>query len=281
MKLLKTCFLIFTIFELAFFIIFALANFKHFKRRKKFRRRLMMLLLLIILINGSILGLLNIYNKEDNEVELKSDNIDSIKEDNKTSKGFTIEVIDGVTYVDGYMIVNKTYPLPESYIPQNTHIEVTSENCQECIISIAYEAYKNMRASASSEGLTLWIASGYRSYSYQEALYTKYVNNHGKEAADTFSARPGYSEHQSGYSFDLNSVTDDFATTKEGIWISNNCYKYGFIIRYPKGKEDETGYKYESWHLRYVGEELAKILYNDGDWMTMEEYFGLTSAYID
>ncbi len=136
-----------------------------------------------------------------------------------------------------------------------------------------------MRADDSSQGLSLWIASGYRSYTYQNGLYSMYVKNRGKEAADTFSARPGHSEHQSGYAFDLNSVTDAFANTKEGIWVNENCYKYGFILRYPKGKDNETGYKYESWHLRYVGTELAEKLYNNGDWITMESYFGLTSTY--
>ena len=77
----------------------------------------------------------------------------------------------------------------------------------------------------------------------------------------------------------MNSVEDDFAGTPEAIWLHNNCYKYGFIIRYPQGKTNETGYIYEPWHFRYVGTELAEILYNGGDWITMEDYFGITSVY--
>ena len=77
----------------------------------------------------------------------------------------------------------------------------------------------------------------------------------------------------------MNTIDDSFAKTDEGKWINKNAYLYGFIIRYPKGKEDITGYQYESWHLRYVGTELAKKLYNDGDWITMEEYYGLSSKY--
>lgn len=197
----------------------------------------------------------------------------------KTSKGYKIEKKNGVIYIDGYLMVNKTYPLPESYVPSNTHKNITAAICQECIINEAYDAYIKMRNDASSNGLTLWIASGYRSYTYQNGLYQSYVKRSGQQAADTYSARPGHSEHQSGYSFDLNSVTDAFANTKEGKWVAENCYKYGFIIRFPKGKDNETGYKYEPWHLRYVGTDLASKLYNNGDWITMEDYFGITSAY--
>lgn len=198
----------------------------------------------------------------------------------KTSKGYTIETRDGVTYIDGYLVVNKTYPLPQEYVPTNTHKTVGNNSiCQDCIIEDAYTAYTKMKNDASAQGLNIWIASGYRSYSYQNALYTGYVKRSGKEAADTYSARAGHSEHQSGYAFDLNSVTDAFANTKEGKWVNENCYKYGFIIRYPKGKDNETGYKYESWHLRYVGVDLASKLYNAGDWITMETYFGITSQY--
>jgi len=196
-----------------------------------------------------------------------------------TSKGFKVEVIDGITYIDGYLVVNKTYSLPSTYVPTGTHKKVSSEICQECIVEEAYAAFTKMRNDASSAGLNIWIQSGYRSYSYQGGLYNSYVKRNGKEAADTFSARPGHSEHQSGYAFDLNTITDAFANTKEGKWVNENCYKYGFILRYPKGKDGETGYKYESWHLRYVGLDLANKLYNAGDWITMEAYFGITSEY--
>ena len=78
---------------------------------------------------------------------------------------------------------------------------------------------------------------------------------------------------------DLNTINDTFHNTPEAKWLANNCYKYGFILRYPKGKTDETGYKYESWHFRYVGVDLASKLYNNGDWITLESYFGITSKY--
>ena len=196
-----------------------------------------------------------------------------------TPKGFVVEVIDGISYVDGYLIVNKTYSLPKNYVPKNTYKTVNQDNCADCLDKAAVDAYNKMKSDAASLGLTLWVASGYRSYNYQTALYNGYVNRNGKAAADTYSARPGHSEHQSGFAFDLNSVSESFGSTKEGIWVNQNCYKYGFILRYPKDKDDETGYIYEPWHLRYVGTDLATKLYNNGDWITMESYFGLTSQY--
>ena len=140
-------------------------------------------------------------------------------------------------------------------------------------------SFNLMRSDASSIGLNIYIASGYRSYTYQENLYNNYTMVSGINGADTYSARPGHSEHQTGLCFDLNSVDDNFFYTDEGKWVNENAYLYGFVIRYPKGKGDVTGYKYESWHLRYVGEALAKELYNNGDWITLEAYFGLTSSY--
>ncbi len=184
-----------------------------------------------------------------------------------TSKGFKGEVIDGVTYIDGVLIANKTYSLPSDY--------------GNGLTSATQSAFDKMNADAKSLGLSLWIASGYRSYWTQNTLYNNYVASDGKEEADTYSARPGYSEHQTGLAFDLNSVEDSFANTDEGKWVKDNCYRYGLIIRYPKGKESITGYIYEPWHLRYVGVDLATKLYNDGDWITLEEYFGIDSKYGD
>ena len=207
------------------------------------------------------------------EKELENKNNDSENQ-------FELTQVDGVTYVEGVLIVNKTYPLPKDYVPTNTYKDATSLSyCAECLDKDAYQKYKEMDADATSLGLNIWIQSGYRSYGLQETLYNNYVKKDGKLAADTYSARPGHSEHQTGLAFDLNTINDAFQYTDEGKWINENAYLYGFILRYPKGKEEITGYKYESWHLRYVGEELAKTLYNNGDWITLEEYFNLTSEY--
>lgn len=217
-------------------------------------------------------------NKKTNKNEKKEDTT------NKTSKGFIIYEEDGVTYIDGYMIVNKTYSLPENFIPKNTYTDASKHNdqqCASCIDKDAYKAYKEMKADALALNLNIYISSGYRSYKVQNNIYSRNVKKNGKDNADTYSARPGNSEHQSGLCFDLNTIDSSFQYTEEGKWINNNAYKYGYIIRYPKGKTDETGYIYEPWHLRYVGKELAEKLYNNGNWITMEEYFGITSKYND
>lgn len=200
-----------------------------------------------------------------------------------TSNGFKITEINGVTYIDDVMIINKTYSLPSDYMPVDTveSPEGKTNTCNKCINKIAYKSFLNMQADAKALGLNIYIASGYRPYVSQNKIYNNYIKRDGKKAADTYSARPGYSEHQSSYAFDLNSINDSFAKTDEGKWVNNNAYLYGFIIRFPKGKSDYTGYKYESWHLRYVGYELAKKLYNDGNWLSLEEYFGVDSKYQD
>ena len=182
-----------------------------------------------------------------------------------TSKGYLAKVVDGITYIDGILIVNKTYSLPSSY---GTQLTDTTTN-----------SFNEMKSEASKLGLNLYISSGFRSYSLQNTIYNNYVNMDGKANADTYSARAGHSEHQTGLAFDLNSIDSSFADTQEGKWVNDNAYKYGFIIRYPKGKESITGYMYEPWHLRYVGTNLATKLYNSGNWITLEEYYGIDSKY--
>ncbi|MDY5860068.1 MAG: M15 family metallopeptidase, partial [Eubacteriales bacterium] len=140
-------------------------------------------------------------------------------------------------------------------------------------------AFKEMQSAAAKDGITLTIVSGFRSYTRQQTLYNNYVARDGKEAADRYSARPGYSEHQSGLAMDLNSVDDSFAYTKEAKWIAENCARFGFIVRYPEGKEAITGYIYEPWHVRYLGVDLAESITASG--LTFEEYFGITSVYAD
>lgn len=201
----------------------------------------------------------------------------------KTKNGFTITEIAGITYIDGIMMVNKTYGLPSDYLPVDTveDSKGKTNTCNKCINKLAYSSFATMKADAAALGLNIYIASGYRPYVSQENIYNRYVKRDGKKAADTYSARPGYSEHQTSYTFDLNSINDSFAKTNEGKWVNENAYLYGFIIRFPKGKDTYTGYKYESWHLRYVGYDLARKLYNNGNWISLEEYFGVDSKYQD
>ena len=121
------------------------------------------------------------------------------------------------------------------------------------------------------------MSSAFRSYDYQNTLYNNYVSWYGKEQADTFSARAGYSEHQTGLAIDVNTIDDSFAYTPEAVWLAQHAHEYGFIIRYPKGKESITGYQYEPWHIRYLGIETATAVYNSG--LTLEEYLGIDSYY--
>ena len=175
-----------------------------------------------------------------------------------------IEVIDGITYANGVLIVNKEIPLPEDYNPE----------MQPEVI----EAYTQMFEDGAAEGLNFELVSGFRSYDYQSELYNNYVSRDGKEAADRYSAEPGHSEHQTGLAIDVGSydsavlLQTSFEYTPEFQWMKDVAHEYGFIIRYMKGKEDITGYMYEPWHLRYVGDKATEI-YESG--LTLEEYFGL------
>ncbi|MBQ1396349.1 MAG: D-alanyl-D-alanine carboxypeptidase family protein [Eubacterium sp.] len=186
-----------------------------------------------------------------------------------TATGAKGERVDGITTIDGLIIANKTFGLPEYY-------------GSEDLTGDTYEAYYEMASAAAEENLWLDIVSGYRSYWTQAELYEGYAASYGYDEADTFSARPGFSEHQTGYAMDLNQVDESFADTPEGIWLAENCWRYGFILRYPEGKQDITGYIPEAWHFRYIGDvELAEKLYNGGDWICLEEYFGIPSAYAE
>lgn len=181
-----------------------------------------------------------------------------------TSKGYSLEIKNGKTYVDGLLIANKSYSLPSTYNPGG-------------LLSECDKAYDKMDAAAAKAGYDLYISSGFRSYATQESIYNRYVANDGKANADRYSARPGYSEHQTGLAIDLNGVSDNFGNTATGKWVAAHCHEYGFIIRYPKGKEAQTGYMYEPWHIRYVGVEKATKIYNSG--LCLEEYYGITSQY--
>lgn len=169
----------------------------------------------------------------------------------------------GPTYIGGILIANKTYSLPTNY---NPGLDPTCKG-----------QFDKLRKAAAAEGLNIYLSSGFRSYDYQKRIYNNYVRIHGQAKADTFSARPGHSEHQTGLAIDVNTVTDSFGATPEAAWLAAHAHEFGFIIRYPKGKEHITGYKYEPWHIRYLGVDTATKVYNSG--LTLEEYLGITSCY--
>ena len=175
-----------------------------------------------------------------------------------------IENIDGFTYVNGILIINKTYSLPEDYNPGD-------------LDPTAKAAFEEMRAAAAKEGHTLKIISGFRPYSQQYSTYNNYAKRDGKELADRYSARAGHSEHQSGFAMDLNSLKQSFGDTKAGIWLAEHCAEYGFIIRYGKDMESSTGFMYEPWHIRYIGVDLAVAVSESG--LSLEDFLGITSQY--
>jgi len=176
------------------------------------------------------------------------------------------------------VIVNKQHPLsPIDYAPVST---LSVGNGQQMRTEAA-QAFLQMQQAAAAAGAPITATSGYRSYSYQKTVYNGYVASYGVAKTDTFSARPGYSEHQTGLAIDIQGegcVLDNcFANTAQGKWLAGNAYKYGFLLRYPADKVSVTGYQHEAWHYRYIGTELATDMHTK-DITTLEEYFDVTGG---
>ncbi|MEI3499693.1 MAG: M15 family metallopeptidase [Bacilli bacterium] len=173
------------------------------------------------------------------------------------------------------MLVNKFNYLDENYAPDDiVKVSMQFAYGDNEIKKEVYEKFRSMYNDAKKEGLYLIITSSYRDYNFQKELWDSYANQKGDEWADSVSARAGYSEHQTGYTLDIvtyNANMSSFETTDEFKWLQDNAYKYGFILRYPKDKEDITGYSYESWHYRYVGKDVATKIKKLG--ITFDEYY--------
>lgn len=181
------------------------------------------------------------------------------------------------------MLVNKTYYLDSSYVPgsiTDLTIQYASSGLQ--LESSAAEALKQLCDAGRAMGLRMYASSAYRTYEHQQSLYDRYVKANGEEEADTFSARPGFSEHQTGLTVDMSALgigsdgISSFEESDEFTWVSKNCQDYGWILRYPSGKEQITGYQYEPWHYRYLGTDLAKKVVASG--LTYDEYYMLYLA---
>lgn len=175
-----------------------------------------------------------------------------------------IEEKSSFKIVDGVFIVNKDFFLPRDYDPG--------------MDSKAKQSLELMEADMKRDNMKLYLAHDYRSYQDQEELYAELVSEAGEDKASMDLAQEGHSEHQLGLAIDVTDKADkeinpDFAKTKEAEWLEENAYKYGFIIRYPKGKESRTGFNAKSWHLRYLGPETAKKIYKSG--LSLEEYYDL------
>jgi len=184
-----------------------------------------------------------------------------------------------------WLVVNKKRQLsPKDYEPAGLRTpNMAVESSIQQVNEQTAAALEAMAGAAAAEGINLVLISAYRSYDTQAEIYDSEVRGFGQAQADRESARPGHSEHQTGWAADLGAKTGKceikacFADTPEGKWLAANAYKYGFIIRYAEGKEHITGYMYEPWHVRYVGTELAAEMQNQGI-KTLEEFFGLPAA---
>lgn len=187
-----------------------------------------------------------------------------------------------------WVVVNKQRPLnPQTYIPTdlvtpNVPLRVPGNESMQ-VRRITATAMEAMFAAAKAQQVPLMLSSGYRSYTYQVGLYNGYASSSSTAQADTYSARPGYSEHQTGLAFDVEpldqqcDVDQCFANLPAGKWVAAHAYEYGFLVRYPADKVAVTGYTYEPWHLRYVGKPLAAELHKLHI-ETLEEFFGLPPA---
>jgi D-alanyl-D-alanine carboxypeptidase len=162
------------------------------------------------------------------------------------------------------ILVDKKNPLPPAYEPEDlTELGGGSYRVGRSGLSLrraAAEALEEMASAAAADGVTLTVSSAYRSFTYQEEVYARNVREMGQEAADRESARPGHSQHQTGLAADFGSIDDTFAQTAAGRWVLDNASRFGWSLSFPQGYEEVTGYRWESWHYRYVGRELAYFI---------------------
>ena len=176
---------------------------------------------------------------------------------------------------DTLVLVNKNNKLKNDFIPNNLiKLDLKHSNDEKYLKKEAALAFYQLSSDAKKLGYRIIVVSAYRSYTYQEKLFDYYVKEKGINYALNCSAKAGHSEHQTGLAIDVEGSNFDydlFSESKEFVWMRDNAHKYGFILRYPKGKEDITGFKYEPWHYRYVGKEVAKNIYEKN--ITLEEYF--------
>jgi D-alanyl-D-alanine carboxypeptidase len=177
-------------------------------------------------------------------------------------------VTDIVNPSSPLVICNKYNKLPNNYVPEG----FSKDTLKTTVLhGDAGEAYEKMIESAKRDGLKIYSISSYRSYQYQEERYNAKVRARGQADVDKTNARPGNSEHQTAKAADFISLDESFANTREGQWLFKNAYKFGYILRYPKGKEKITGYNYEPWHYRYVGVKIATVIHKSG--LTYDEFY--------
>ena len=196
----------------------------------------------------------------------------------KDSKSDKNEFYKNIKFIDNpndlLVLVNKNNQLNQSFIPHDLEsISLNFANADKYMRKDAKEAFEKLSNDAKKIGYRIIAVSAYRDYNYQMELFNYYVEEKGLDYALLCSAKPGHSEHQTGLAVDVegsNKSYDDFEKSDEFDWMKENAHKYGFILRYPKNKEHITGFKYEPWHYRYVGINVATYLYQNN--LTLEEY---------
>lgn len=180
------------------------------------------------------------------------------------------------TSKENLMLVNKYNSLDKDFKFDDI-VDVSIQHCygSQKIRKEVYDKFKEMFNAAKKENLTIIINSSYRTYDYQKGLWERYADTNGEDWADSYAARAGHSEHQTGLAIDVTTYgvvkQEDFETTDEFKWLQEHAHEYGFILRYPKDKENITGYDYESWHYRYVGENIATEIFEKN--ITFDEYY--------
>lgn len=255
------------------------------------------------LIIAGLVGLILIYSSKFAEQSLKLNNIMQFKDNEQSSiqlsniilasrKNRPVYInlpgadqiralVDDYTSTDSiWGIVSKTHPISKDYIPEslvipNVSTRTDKSDSERSVRSDIAQSVVDMFTAAKADGYELMIGSGYRSATLQSVYFNSLASSIGDEAANQSVARPGESEHQTGLAIDISTVSYEcyldncFAYTSGGQWLAKNSYKYGFILRYPEDKTDITGYRYESWHFRYVGIDLATALHQSN--LTLDE----------
>ena len=254
---------------------------KHIKHKLSHHKWIFFSIFLVLIIGVATCFILCILHKETDEANISINNVTTIStyKISSLTPEFSKTLFSTTDPTSPWIVVNKSHPFNDlTYVPNNlvlidgVYVSELLENDLNALLSDAEAA--NAEPS---------LVSGYRSYHTQLYLYNYYVSIYGQSESDTFSARAGYSEHQTGFAIDFGSSTSQcnfencFATTTEGAWLTENAYKYGFILRYPEDKTTITGYKYESWHFRYVGKELSNYLH-DNNIGTLEEFFDISGG---
>ncbi len=274
-------------------------------RTNQMKQRLLFALSAMLLLSGCQSLQLN-FTDENNKGSQEELNAENPNREQQMVKGEELEnsltlpaeffnqvvETDGIKVIQNYenvlALVNKSYYLPDFYKPNdlvraNVEYSFGDEQVEKALLRReAASALEEMFQAAKEEGIELFAVSGYRSYERQQAVFAAEVATVGQEAAEEAVAFPGSSEHQTGLAMDISSLsvglnlTQDYEHTAEGQWLAENAHQFGFILRYPKGKEAITGYKFEPWHYRYVGKEYADEIYEKN--VTLEEFFEIVKS---